>query len=166
MNMKRTIITITYLLLLLTGTALSQTVEWKGITLLHSTRVDVEKLFGASINKEIDLYDTPDERITVMYSGGTCKNSKKNYWNVPVDTVVWMLVSPKKELNASVLKNKLNQTFEKYKEMEMSNIFIYYNSDFSIKFQTKLLDNGIEDVDFIAFSPGKSGENFRCNPVK
>lgn len=164
--MKRVIIIITYLCLVLVGTALSQTVEWQGIILLRSTRNDVEQILGAPKDKEINLYETTKEKIVVWYSKGTCKKDKSAVWNVPKDTVLGILVSPKEELNATVVKEKLNQKFEKQADWEIQNVYIYYNNDNSIKFETRLLPNGIEDVVFVAYSPGKSGGNLLCKSPK
>jgi hypothetical protein len=163
--MNRAIFTI-YLCLVLAATVLPQTVEWKAIVLLHSTRNDVEKLLGKPIDKNLDLYDTEKERVTVFYSKGTCRENKKGVWNVPKDTVLGILVAPKEELNVAVVKEQLNQQFEKERDMEIQNVYIYFSKDNSIEFQTRLLLNGVEDVSFVAYSPGESGKNLLCKSRK
>ena len=62
-----------------------------------------------------------------------------------------MLVAPKEKLNIEGVKAKLNQHFEKHTDVEMQNVFVYYSKDRSIEMETRLQENGIEDVSFIAY---------------
>jgi hypothetical protein len=69
--------------------------EWRGITPLRSTRADVERLLGPSIddpsNKGVFVrsYRTEEERITVLYSDGPlCNGYLLRGYRVPKDTVI------------------------------------------------------------------------------
>jgi hypothetical protein len=77
---------------------------WRGIVPLHSTRTDVERLLGAGINKDfVSRYYLKNENVLFHYSTGDCK-SGKGAWDVPIDTVIWITISPKPNPQLSDLK--------------------------------------------------------------
>lgn len=47
--------------------------EWRGITPLKSTRVDVERLFGKP--NQLGRYEIQNERVTITYSEGPCSGA-------------------------------------------------------------------------------------------
>jgi len=68
---------------------------WQHLTLLKSTRQDVLKLLGPSSSSCDCIYDTPDQILSMIYSsGGPCEPGIRG-WNVPPNTLVGMLVTPK-----------------------------------------------------------------------
>ncbi len=72
--------------------------EWRGIVPLKSTRVDVERVFGATKDAEntASYYDLPNEIVVFQYQAQTCDHDKFGYgWNVPIGTVVNIGVIPK-----------------------------------------------------------------------
>jgi hypothetical protein len=86
--------------------------SWHGMTPLHSTRVDVEKLWGKPLppppesgrayilNDDRSIYFTDEGEIYVVYVRDTsnCDTS------VGVDTVLWISLRPKRELPLSDLR--------------------------------------------------------------
>jgi len=60
---------------------------WRDIVPLHSTRVDVERLFGKSSDKCNCLYRIEDVVVYVEYAKEPCDGSPRG-WNVPTDTVL------------------------------------------------------------------------------
>jgi hypothetical protein len=85
--------------LILALTLMAQAKEWRGITPLRSTRADVERVLGPTIddpsnrNNYVDTYQTEEERVTVLYSDGPlCNGYLRRGYRVPKDTVVSIIV--------------------------------------------------------------------------
>src|SRR5687767_13146940 len=77
---------------------------WRGLIPLHSTRVDVEKIFGAPKKTYRDAfyesaYEAAEENIRVEYSEGRCHENQYSIWNVLKETVIRISVSPKGEIS-------------------------------------------------------------------
>jgi hypothetical protein len=65
---------------------------WRGIIPLHSTRADVERLIGKP-DMQGNLYDYEDERVKIIYQRHTCEENKGEGYNVPIDTVLSIIVN-------------------------------------------------------------------------
>jgi len=70
----------------------AQAKAWRGIEPLHSTREDVERLFGSKVVRcggSACIYDLGEEIIFVLYStDSNCKNDDATTaWKVPIGTV-------------------------------------------------------------------------------
>ena len=93
-----------FLVLALSG--VSQAKEWRGITPLRSTRVDVEKLLGPPPHVAlfgVSVYTLDEEEVRVFYvekesRGGGARGGVECLKKVPADTVLFVLVSPKRGL--------------------------------------------------------------------
>ena len=136
--------------------------EWHGLVPLTSTRTDVEKVLGSPTDARLNLYETKDEKVTIFYSRGKCSENKISVWNIPSDTVIRIIVSPKEEYEVSNLVEKLNISFKKAPDPEIRGIFTYVNEDSSIQFQTKV-SKGIEDVLFVVYGPRQTDSALRCS---
>lgn len=136
--------------------------EWQGIKPLYSSKENIEMLLGSPVEKKLNLYETENEKVTVFYSGKSCKRDKKSKWNVPKNTVLAFIISPKNALDPSVFFGNSYVDFEKSQDSSKQNSFNYTNADGSIKFQTTYLKNGKEDLIFIVYSPTKEDAIFRC----
>lgn len=134
---------------------------WHGLTPLKSTRTDVEKLLGPS-KKNIDLYETEKEKVTILYSDGFCKENKRNIWNVSKDTVLAITVIPKENIPVSSFINKFKQHFDKEVDYKIKGVFYYYNADRSVLLETKESSNGSEDIALIVYRPTRADDRFRC----
>lgn len=81
---------------------LSHGKEWRGIVPLHSTRADVEKLLGPSKEAQkqhVSTHETENEVVLVEYStGAPCGSGWPRVWRVPRDTVINVVVHPKRDL--------------------------------------------------------------------
>jgi hypothetical protein len=141
--------------------------EWQGIKPLHSTRNDVEKLFGKPMKGETHLYDTPEVRVSVYYNKGTCKENKSNSFDVPRGTVFSFLVSFKTSFNVREIIDKSSQPFEKVADPKMEGQFQYFSQDGSVRIATEISsDNNIEGVRYIIYSPTKADDYLRCSSLK
>lgn len=75
--------------------------SWMGITPLHSTRVDVERLLGKPVVNQ-NIYDSPDGRAIVTYSSGApCEEGLPGLGNIPKDTVIEIYLSLSKPIKGS-----------------------------------------------------------------
>lgn len=150
-------------LLSMSVSAQSITNDWRGLIPLKSTRADVETLLGKPKVGRTDIYETAEEVVTLWYSRGTCKQIKASVWNVPKDTILGILFSPKKSLPLSQFFSFPNPEFEREADIEMRDRFTYRNKDSSVTFHTEILPNGTEDISFIAFAPSKADYPLRCS---
>lgn len=84
--------------------------SWHGITPLHSTRTDIEKLWGKplppppdsgrayTLNEDRSIYFTDDGEVYVLYARSTECDKR-----VTPDTVLWMSLKLKRSLSLSEL---------------------------------------------------------------
>ncbi|HEV2803162.1 MAG TPA: hypothetical protein VGW12_22030 [Pyrinomonadaceae bacterium] len=80
---------------------MAQAKEWRGIVPLRSTRADVERLLGPTIddpgnkNNYVETYRAEEETVTILYSDGPlCNGYLLRGYRVPKDTVVRIIVRP------------------------------------------------------------------------
>lgn len=92
---------------------------WRGIVSLHSTRADVERLFGKP-NGKYGRYEFEDEWAKISYSTGRCVNG----WNVPEGTVIDITVNSTRPLRISDLKIDLAQ-YDKFRDPHVTS-HVYY----------------------------------------
>ena len=90
---------------------------WRGIVPLHSTRADVERLLGTGTDSCKCAYYLEDVNAFFYYSSGNCKSRVSGGWDVPTDTVVRIVVYPKRKLSLADL-NIDQSKFEKKREVE------------------------------------------------
>ena len=103
-----------------------QTVGWRGIVPLHSTRADVERILGKP-NFKHELYDFDAERVGISYSNDPCAGVMKRSYADPGDTVMSIDISPKKKLLLSDIELDLRN----YKKTTDStnNVRSFYRND-------------------------------------
>ena len=71
---------------------------WRGITPLHSTRSDVERILGRSndTRQHWTTYQTDTKAISVLYANGLpCGRGSNSEWKLPKGTVISITVAPK-----------------------------------------------------------------------
>ncbi len=103
--------------------------EWRGITPLHSTRTDVESLFGkaSDLGRDSVNYQTDEFAVTILFaSGQPCGLTANNEWRVPKDTVISITVSPKTIILFSTLRIEESK-YQKLPDPHMLNRFEYWN---------------------------------------
>lgn len=132
--------------------------EWRGITPLHSTRVDVERLFRPSkTKKQLSTYQTAEEAISVLYaSGPPCGFDAGSEWRVPYDTVVSITVSPRNRVFFSELKLDLTN-FEKFGGLHRPNIVTYLSKE-----QGERIEVFQDEVMSITYLAASSDSNLHC----
>lgn len=109
---------------------ISQAKEWRGITPLHSTRKDVERLLGAPVGAGgiISDYRSENEVVSVQYTEGSCEKGWPYGWSVPPDTVLSLTVYPKVRPSLAALRIDLGK-FEKEINPHIADIIYYHNKE-------------------------------------
>lgn len=125
--------------------AVAEAKKWRGITPLHSTREDVERLLGPPAVGRLTeqcrcLYDTGDETVYVIYANGLPCNKPEERdwrvggWKVPRDTVIEITVYSKKNQNLPDLKIDESK-YKKIANEELPGVFYYINVEEGIKIE-------------------------------
>ena len=144
---------------------------WRGLRPLHSTRKDVEALFGSPDRdwQASASYETDHESIVAKYSNGSCDAAGTD-WKVPKSTLIELSVNP----NPSFLLKELHIDLQRYQRYE---IFPYPETDNPPKVWNYIDDkNGItiraqssrgggegeEIVVSITYQPATKDEHLRC----
>jgi len=141
--------------------------EWKGLVPLHSTRTDVENIFGPPSKTYRDafyesVYETEQEFIRVQYSEGTCRENRHSTWNVPKDTVIAVTVSPKRRTSPEEFKELFPQSFGRLVDSQTPGHVHYTNKDGSLGFLTRTTSNNKEEIIFFSVTPTEVDSTFRC----
>jgi len=104
--------------ILLTLQSVIHAKEWRGIVPLHSTRADVERLFGEARTACKCVYDLEDVTIQLTYSDGGCEAGASDRWNVAPSTVIRFNVHPKIRQRLTDLVFGLRLDLKKFKKIE------------------------------------------------
>jgi hypothetical protein len=142
------------LVLLTAVTAMSQQ-GWRGVVPLHSTRTDVERLFGPGSNSgSISVYKTANESIYVEYATDRCKGHIPG-WNVTVGTVLQLTVRSKNEQYFSELGLDVAQYAKSYDDA----MGVYYTS---VREGIKYAVSSNGTVESVSYIPSARDNNLRC----
>lgn len=134
-----------------------QSQSWKGIVPLHSTRVDVERLLGPALSQCKCDYRTKTENVFVLYSAERCAKGVPNTWNVPGDTVISIIVTPKEEPKLVDLGLDLKK-FTKVEDPELRGNFTYTNLEEGVTYNVS--DDGV--VTSMEWFPRPKDKCLRC----
>lgn len=127
---------------------------WKGITPLHSTRQDVERLLGPSPERCRCIYRTKDETVFVDYSDGPCQGNLHG-WNVPSDTVLMVTVQPNSRQPFSDLRVDLGRYLKSY-----GDTYEVYYTDKSAGIRYQVDDLGI--IRSVSYIPDSKSYTLLC----
>jgi len=139
------------------GTASAK--PWLGVTPLHSTRSDVEKLLGPP-NQEDEGYVFENERALIIYSSQRCQEDMPGGWNVPQNTVVEIQVTPVKDLSVADLPVKW-QSLEPIYAVSSSRID-YLDDKGGTRYTTQ--DGFVRTITYLASAQDE--KEFACAPYK
>lgn len=94
--------------------SISSMEEWNGIKPLYTTRTDVEKRLGKPNENLYDgcwaVYESTEERVDIDYLCLSCRaGAKLNGKDIALDTVLRIIVRPRKTLNISELNLDLSK---------------------------------------------------------
>lgn len=141
--------------------ALVQERGWRGITPLHSTREDVERLIGPPLMPGGMTYDLKTERVNVGYSDGACGKGQPSEWNVPLGTVIGITIYPQTKLMLSDLTIDLSR-FEKFINPHNPDSVFYNDDENGISIGTQ--SNG--EVVKVYYHPTRKDSYLRCPTAK
>lgn len=128
---------------------------WNGILPLHSTRADVERRFGLSDDPCRCLYRTVKEMVSVEYARAPCEGPPYG-WNVPINTVLEVVVHPKIKLALTELGLDENM-YVKSRDVD-DPVTVYYTSvQKGVKYSVQ---NG--EVTSITYVPSSNEKPLRC----
>jgi len=130
--------------------------DWRQITPLRSTRVDVERLLGTSSNPYSAKYTLEEGSLFIEYSSGPCTPFRKGGWNVSKDVVVHMSFSPNIKKPVSTLKLDPKR-FRKVIDDHVGGIIYYINDESGLTYEVQ---GG--KVDAIYYQPGKKDDHLYC----
>lgn len=139
--------------LILAFSMTAMTKEWRGIVPLHSTRNDVERLFGLSSYGGGYAYEFENERVFFQYQypDNEC-GGKYGLWNVPLNTVLAVTVYPKNKVIFSTLKLEMGR-FKKIKILDLPGSYNYFNEEEGISYA---VDNGmITQINYLGSAKDK-----------
>jgi hypothetical protein len=144
--------------LLLLATAHAQAKEWRRVVPLRTTRAEVERRLGKPRG---GYHQLKTERAFVAYSGGRgCAGGEG--WDVPRDTVVQIVVTPKTRLRLSALRLDMRK-FEKSSDPEVPTHALYIDKEAGLTyevFEGGGADNGL--VLHAQYDPPSKDERLRC----
>lgn len=147
------IVFLTFLLLLLSFSP--QKVGWNGVVPLHSTRADVERIFGPSTTECKCVYKTPDAVIQVDYALDRCKGALPG-WNVPADTVLSFTVRPMIQQKLSNLKLEIGRY-----TVRRDDAFTTYYANREEGMEYAVLPNGM--VNSVTYVPSSRDYGLGCS---
>jgi hypothetical protein len=135
--------------------------EWHGLTPLHSTRADVERVLGASVDPSGSTYETDNEKVSIWYSDEPCHKGISELWNVPKDTVLSITLYPKRKMSVSDLN--LNQAeFRRIPDPHLDEIVEYVNDNDGIQIEASAITGRSEMVTSITYRPSAKDRHLRC----
>lgn len=154
-------------LVLVGSVQMPSTTDWRGLSPLKSTRMDVERTLGRpdqNINNELLSYRFPDMEVDFSFSSNPNCQQKLPYtsWNVTSDTVtgIYVIFRPGRR----VADTGIDLT--KYKKIEVGgdllDQYAYLNADESFVIEV----GGSDYLRGYLYQPGTKHKNLRCERVK
>ncbi|HBB89877.1 MAG TPA: hypothetical protein DC047_19915 [Blastocatellia bacterium] len=128
---------------------------WRGIVPLRSTRANVEALLGTPQTGTRNVYKTETETVTVAYAETPCTYG----WQVPIDTVISLLVSPKNPLKLADVKLDESK-YEKRKDNHLENVYYYVNQNEGINWT---VDTGQGIATTFEYYPSDKDAPLKCS---
>jgi hypothetical protein len=138
---------------------------WRSIVPLVTTIQQVERAIGPPVSKNgnVLIYDAADARITIWYAG-TMSTGTLCRWNVTEDTVISMVVSPKKRL----LLSEVGFDLGGFKKESTPNdeVWDYVSEARGIRIETQEMSESDKVVILIHFSPTSKNKKAKCLPTE
>lgn len=143
---------------LLLAAAQAQAKEWRRVVPLRTTRAEVERRLGKPRG---GYHELKTERAFVVYSGGRGCDGGEG-WNVPRNTVVQIIVTPKKRLRLSALRLDMKK-FAKSADPEVPTHALYTDKEAGLTYE--VFEGGGADDGLVLhtqYDPSAKDERLRC----
>ena len=153
-------------LVFLVSTQMPSTTDWRGLSPLKSTRMDVERTLGPpdqNTDKQRLTYRFPDMVVYFYFTSNPNCQEQLPYtsWNVTSDTLTGIDVS----LRPSPLVADTGIDLTKYKKIkgdfDLVDRYIYLNADNSFAIEV-----GNDYLAGYHYQPGSKHKDLRCEPTK
>ncbi len=154
--MKELKIFLTFSSMILCITVSSKAQSWRGIKPLHSTREEVERLIGPSMEPKGSTYNLRNERVNIAYSDGNCVKGWPYGWNIKPGIVIGITIYPQPRPKLAELPIDLSKST---KYVDPSGV-IHYNND--REGMSVAVDPNEYDVRVIEYYPAASEAHLRC----
>lgn len=145
---------------------------WRGLRPLHSSRKDVEMLFGSPKGdlETSATYETDHEIIGAKYSDGSCEASSPD-WNVPKGTLIELVVTPiigflLRDLHLDGSRYDRHEIFPRQEIDNPPKVWNYIDGKNGITIRTQSSRAGGEGEELVVsvtYRPSKQDEKLRCN---
>ena len=131
---------------------------WRGIVPLHATRADVERQLGPGTTDCKCGYYLKDLNVFFYYSSGTCESGGSGGWNIPLDTVLRIVVHPKPTPRFVDLQID-ERKFQKKHEGHIERLVSYVNEEEGLIISVDE-DSGL--VMGLSYGPTQQDNHLRC----
>ncbi|HEV3470078.1 MAG TPA: hypothetical protein VG148_12210 [Pyrinomonadaceae bacterium] len=148
-------------LAVLFAAAAAEAKPWRRVVPLRTTRAEVERRFGKPDPKSRH-YEFRSHRAFVVYAGGDGCAEGSSGWDVPRDTVVQIIVTPKRRLRFSRLRLDMTK-FRKAADPETPAHTLYTNEEDGVTY--RVFEGGGEyqgRVLKIQYDPAAEDAHLRC----
>jgi hypothetical protein len=133
---------------------------WRGIVPLHSTRADVERLWGPA-SADDSSYEIDGGRVLFVYSSQGCQEGLPGGWNVPANTVVSISISSTKEIKlADVLV--AGKTYDQFYRVHTPQLVDYVDIQEGVRYAT--IDESVQSTTY--FGSEADDKKLRCGEYK
>ena len=145
-------------------TCSAQAKAWRGIEPLHSTREDVDRLFGSKIVRcggSACIYDLGEEIIFILYAtDATCKNDDATTaWKVPVGTVIEISVRFKEDKLLSDLPFDLSK-FQRVEDKHLPGWIYYLDVEDGLR-----VEGGLKTASSVTYFQNAKDKYLRCRSL-
>jgi hypothetical protein len=153
-------------LIFLGSAQIPSTTEWRGLSPLKSTRMDVERTLGPpdqNMDNERLTYRFPDMEVAFHFTSNPKCQQQLPYtsWNVTSDTLTGIDIT----IRPGPLVTDIGIDLTKYKKIEVGgdllDRYVYLNADGS--FQIEVGNNYLAGYHY---RPGTSHKDLRCEPTR
>ncbi len=132
------------------GTGRAMAMDWMGITPLHSTKEDVEKILTnrTKSTERHSFYTLPDKTVLVICADERCSKIGDDSWNVKKGTVLFIIVSTRPAIKIGELKLDWAK-FEKT-QTDLSGLIEYRSNDLGITFEANFNSKTLSAITYYA----------------
>lgn len=145
----------------LTPSVVNQTDRWKDITILRTTRAEVEKMMGKGEEHAfIIFYPLKEGSLHIKYADGRCRPGQYRGWKVPEGTVIELVYTP---FNSPPEFSSLHLDLAKFRTIRESpdvpDLLTYIKDDEGIAY-TVQLDGTVSEIRRF---PSSQYDKLRCS---
>jgi hypothetical protein len=131
--------------------------DWRSIVPLTTTRSEVETLLGPAEPGYMAIYHLKEGNLSIEFSSGPCRADRQGGWNVPENTVVSVVFSPKEKQQLAELKLD-RKKFRRVVDRHLGGVIYYINAQDGVVYEIQ--DGKVETIEY---GPGKKYYSLKCD---